>query len=97
MLPGMFARVRMGIGKPYQALLVPEAAVFADQGRKFLYVLDDQDRVELRPVTLGQSHEDLRAVREGVKPGDRVVLDPRKTIKPGMTIKPRPAPTSTDR
>ena len=89
LLAGMFARVRMKIGKPYQALLVPEAAVFTDQGRKFLYVLDDQDRVELRPVTLGQPQEDLRVVREGVKAGDRIILHPQKDLKPGTTIKPR--------
>ena len=49
MLPGMFARVRMRIGPPHEALLVPEAAVLTDGGRKFLYALDGRDWVELRP------------------------------------------------
>jgi RND family efflux transporter MFP subunit len=92
MLPGMFARVRMGIGPPHEALLVPEAAVLTEGGRKFLYALDDRDRVELRPVTLGLLHDGFRVVREGLKLGERVVVGRLKDVRPGMTVKPRPTP-----
>jgi RND family efflux transporter MFP subunit len=92
MLPGMFARVRMGVGPPHEALLVPEAAVLTDGDRKLLYTLDDRDRVELRPVTLGLLHDGFRVLREGLKPGEWVVVGHMKEVRPGMTVKPRPTP-----
>ena len=48
--------------------------------------------VELRPVTVGNLHEGFRVVREGLKPGERVVVGNLKDVRPGMTVKPRPKP-----
>ena len=92
LMPGMFARVRLMTSEPHEALLVPEAAVATDGGRKFLHVLDDQDVVEARSVRVGNLHDDLRVVLEGVKAGERVVVGGLKEVRPGMTVKPRPTP-----
>src|SRR5262249_24963987 len=67
--PGLFARVRMPTGKPYQALLVPDEALQSDQGKKFLYVVNDKNEVEYRRVEVGQSVEGLRVIKAGRKEG----------------------------
>jgi multidrug efflux system membrane fusion protein len=61
--PGMFVRIRVPIGDPHAALLVPQAAIGTDQGRKFLLVVDDKNVVEERVVELGsQQPGGLQAV-----------------------------------
>lgn len=75
--PGLFVRVRLPVTPPAPALLVPEEAVGTDQGKKFLYVVNDQDQVEYRPINLGPLEPDgLRVVEpvavvrtdDGVRP-----------------------------
>lgn len=75
--PGMFVRVRLPLGAPYKALVVPQAAVGTDQGLKYLLVVSDKNMVEYRPVTLGAEQADgwqvvvpQRMVRtsEGLRP-----------------------------
>ena len=51
--PGMFVRIRLPIGDPYQALIVPQAAICNDQGKKYLLVVNAKNTVEYRPITLG--------------------------------------------
>ena len=92
-LPGMSVMVRMDVGKPHEALLVPEAAVIVGRNGSSVYILDDRDVVGERIVQLGQARDDLRVVREGLKAGDRVVVGDLKQVRSGMTIKPRPAPS----
>ena len=62
--PGMFVRIRMPLGgEPHKALLVPQKAVGTDQGKKYLFVVNDQNVVEYRPVTLGaQQPNELQVV-----------------------------------
>ena len=56
--PGLFVRVRLPIGPPYKALLVPQAALGTDQGRKYLLAIGDDNVVEYRPVTPGPEQAD---------------------------------------
>jgi RND family efflux transporter MFP subunit len=86
--PGFFARVRVpGTGK-YHGLLIPDRAIGTDQGQKFVYVVNDQDTVESRPVKLGPVIDGLRVVREGVQPNDWVVVNGLMTVRPGAKVKP---------
>jgi RND family efflux transporter MFP subunit len=91
MAPGRFVRVRVATGQPYQALLVPEAAVMTEGGRKFVYVVNEKEVVESRPVTLGQVQGDLRVVKGGLNEGDRVITGGLPMAKPGKKVKPREA------
>jgi RND family efflux transporter MFP subunit len=87
--PGLFARVRLTMGAPYSALLVAEKAVQSDQGRKSVWVLSADNRVEVRPVTLGPLQEDgLRVIAEGLRPDDRVIVGKWSELRPGLTVKP---------
>jgi multidrug efflux system membrane fusion protein len=89
LMPGMFVRVRMPIGQPHRALLVPESAVGSDQGLKFVYVIDDDNKVQYRRVTVGAVQQDgLRIIAEGLKPDDRVVIRELNKLRSGMAVKP---------
>jgi RND family efflux transporter MFP subunit len=89
--PGQFARVRVATGEPYRALLVPAAAVAADRGRKFVYVVNEKDVVEIRPVTLGPRAGESVVVKDGLKGADRVVVGGLAGLREGTAVKPRPA------
>jgi len=92
--PGLFVRVRMPIGDPTRSLLVSERAVGTDQGTKYVLVVNDQNVVEYRPVKLGPLSEDLRVIREGLKPGERVITAGIQRARPGITVKPQETPPS---
>jgi len=63
LLPGLFVRVRLPIGEERPALLINDRAVGTDQGRKFIYVLDKDNKAISREVELGKVHAGLREVR----------------------------------
>ncbi len=85
---GFFARVRVpGSGK-YQALLVPDSAVGADQGQKFVYAVNDQDVVEYKLVKLGPVVDGLRVIREGIQAGDWVLVNGLMSVRPGAKVVP---------
>jgi membrane fusion protein, multidrug efflux system len=90
-LPGQFGRVRLIASAPYEALLVPDAAIATDQARKIVFVVKDDNTVEAKPVTLGPLDEGLRVVREGLKPEDRIIVDGLQRARVGAKVTPRDA------
>ncbi|MGB8669150.1 MAG: efflux RND transporter periplasmic adaptor subunit [Pseudolabrys sp.] len=87
--PGMFARVRVPGTAPYEALLVPDAAIGTEQARRFFMVVDDQDTARPKYVTLGQVTKDgLRAIKDGIGPDDRIVVSGLMQARPGQKVKP---------
>src|SRR6516165_9405866 len=89
LLPGFFARVRVPIGRPHGALLVSDRALDADQGQKVLYIVNDKNEVVSRPVRLGVLHDGLREITDGVKPGERVIVNGLQQVRPGITVDPK--------
>jgi RND family efflux transporter MFP subunit len=87
--PGLFARVRVTLGEPHRALLVTERALDTDQGQKILYVVDDKNEVDSRPVRLGAIHDGLRAIEDGLKPGERVIVVGLQQVRPGAVVVPK--------
>src|SRR5262249_5844663 len=75
--PGLFVRMRLPIGAPYQATLVAEKALGTDQGQKFLYVVQD-NKVEYRRIKVGRLHDGLRVIKDSQKPNE--------TVQPGETV-----------
>lgn len=73
--PGLYVNVRVGSPQTNPVLLVPERAVGTNQSRKFVYVVDAQDLVQYREVTLGSNHKGNRVVLSGLEPGDQVVVN----------------------
>src|SRR5205807_3081468 len=83
----MFARVRLQIGEPYQALLVIDRAIASDQGLKYVYVVDAQNKVQSRRVRTGALQEDgLRVIAEGLKAGEWVVVGGLQQVRPRMAV-----------
>jgi RND family efflux transporter MFP subunit len=87
--PGLFARVRIPIGDPHPAILVSDRALGTDQGQKFLYVVNDKNEVVYRRVKVGALHGGLREVTEGLKPGERVIVNGLQRVRPGVTVNPK--------
>ncbi|MFO0807620.1 MAG: efflux RND transporter periplasmic adaptor subunit [Gemmataceae bacterium] len=89
---GMRARVRMPVGDPHKSLLVTERAVGNDQGRKFLYVVNDQNVVERRDVKLDRVVDGLQIVKEGLKPDDWVIVNGIQRARDAMKVAPKRSP-----
>jgi RND family efflux transporter MFP subunit len=90
-LPGQFGRVKLIGSSPYEALLIPDAAVATDQSRKIVFVVKADDTVEARAVVLGPLDEGLRVIREGLKAEDRVIVDGIQRARVGAKVSPHPA------
>src|SRR3954447_12566353 len=85
--PGMFVRVRLPIGKPHSALLVIDRAISSDQGLKYVYVVDAQNKTQQRRIETGPLQEDgLRVITSGLKPEDMVVVGGIQQVRPRMQI-----------
>ena len=85
--PGMFARVRVPGSPPYEGLLVPDIAVGTEQARRYVVVVDDQDTARIKYVTLGQlTSDNLRVIKEGLGPDDRVVVNGLMQARPGTKV-----------
>ena len=89
--PGLFLRVRLPIGKPRKALLVPERALQSDQDQKYLYVINDKEEAVYRQVQIGSQDGLNRVIESGVEIGDRVVVSGVQRIRPGVKVSARPA------
>ena len=92
--PGMFARVQVPASAPYQALMIPDAAIGSEQARKFVYVIDQDNVARLRYVTLGQLVDDLRVIKDGLSAGDRVVVNGLMRVRRGQKVTPDEQPSS---
>lgn len=86
--PGFFARLRVRGSASYQALLLPDRAVGTDQGQRFIWVVNQDHLVAYRKVTPGPLIDQLRVIREGLQPGDWVVIEGMQKLKPEMKVTP---------
>jgi RND family efflux transporter MFP subunit len=88
--PGGFARVRLAISAPTPVLLVPDAAVLPDQSDHTVLVLGKDDVVIKKKVETGDLRGGLRAIRAGLAPTDRVIIDGISSAAPGSKVSPHP-------
>ena len=89
LLPGFFARVRVPIGRPHKALLISDRALDNDQGQKILYVVDEKNEVVARPVQVGALHGGLREITDGLKSGERVIVNGLQQVQFGVKVDPK--------
>jgi RND family efflux transporter MFP subunit len=94
--PGLFVRIRLPIGQPYPAILIPDEALQSDQGRRYVYLVNDKDEVVYKQVKLGQAIQGLRVIKEGVQEGDRVIVSGVQRVRQGVQVQAKnqdpPAP-----
>lgn len=89
LMPGQFAKVRMGQAKEATALLVNERAVGTDQSKKFVLVVGADNKVVYREVTLGASVNGLRVVTSGLQANERIVVNGLQRVRPGALVAPQ--------
>jgi membrane fusion protein, multidrug efflux system len=90
--PGQYGRLRVLTPASQTSLLVPEKAISTDQSRKYVLVVNAQNVVEYRPITLGQAHGELRVIRDGLKGDERVVVNGLQRAFPGAPVTPETTP-----
>ena len=88
LMPGQFARVRMGQSSKKEALLVNERAVGTDQSKRFVIVVGADNKAEYREVTLGAPVVGLRIVTSGLKAQERIVVNGLQRVRPGSLLAP---------
>jgi RND family efflux transporter MFP subunit len=88
LIPGLFARLRIPIDSRDNALLVTDRAIGADQGGNYLLAVTNDNTVEKRPIRMAQLVDGLRVIEEGLRPGDRVVVNGLQRARPGAKVDP---------
>ncbi len=89
--PGMFVRIRLPLGSPHPALLVIDRAIQSDQGQKYVYVVNADNKTEYRQIVTGSLQEDgLRVVSSGLNADDWVVVGAIQQIRPNMEVRTQP-------
>lgn len=94
LLPGLFVTVKLDAGVMKHVFLVPQGAVQRDPQGAFVYVLGQDDKVQQRPVTLGEMHDLDWVVTKGLAPGERVIVNGIQKVQPGSTARVAPAPAA---
>jgi membrane fusion protein, multidrug efflux system len=93
--PGQFGRVRAAAEVAENVILVPQRAVQETQGTKSVLVVGPDNVVTLRTISPGESVGDLLIVRDGLKPGERVIVDGIQKARPGSPVNPSVAPAGS--
>jgi hypothetical protein len=88
LIPGLFARLRLPIGEDPNALLVTERAIGADQAGNYLLAVNSDNVVEKRSILMGQLVDGLRVIREGLQPGELVIVKGLQRVRPGSKVDP---------
>lgn len=88
MLPGLYARIRLGGGQPRLAILINPTAIGVDQDKRFVVVVDAKNQTAYREVKLGAQQDGLQIVDGGLKAGERIVVNGLQRIRPGDPITP---------
>ncbi|RZL63431.1 MAG: efflux RND transporter periplasmic adaptor subunit [Variovorax sp.] len=92
LIPGQFARIRMGQARSSKVMLVSERAIGTDQSKKFVMVVNGDNKAEYREVTLGAPANGLRVVASGLRSGERVIVNGLQHVRPGALVAPEAVP-----
>ena len=87
LVPGLYARIKVGGGTPHPAVLIDDAAIGTDQDKKFVMVVDADNRVQYREVTPGTLSEGMRVIVKGLQPGERIVVNGLQRVRPNDVVK----------
>jgi RND family efflux transporter MFP subunit len=95
--PGMFGRIQVAGSEPYEAVLVPDAAIGTEQARKFVLAVGADNVAVAKYVTLGQVVDGLRVIKSGLDPGDTIIVNGLMRARAGQKVTPEqekaPAPS----
>jgi RND family efflux transporter MFP subunit len=94
--PGLFALTRIPASGRYNALLIPDAAVNTDQDERYLLIVGANNVVQQRPVKLGDLFGTLRSITDGLKPGEKVIVNGMQFAQAGAKVVPHEVPVPTN-
>jgi membrane fusion protein (multidrug efflux system) len=86
--PGQFARIRAVIAARDNAVVIPQRAIGELQGAQTVMVVDDQNKVSVRTVKVGEKSDQEIIILEGLKPGERIVVEGMQKVRPGGEVIP---------
>lgn len=89
LIPGQFARIRLGQAEAQERLTISERAVGTDQDKKFVFVVAADNTVSYRQIELGAAVDGERIVETGLGAGDRIVVSGLQRIRPGAVVAPQ--------
>ena len=87
--PGAFGRLRLKGKGPFEAMLIPDSAVVADQSRRMVMTIDANNIVQPKIVSLGGIHDGMRIITSGLNADDKILLDGLMMVRPGMPVSPQ--------
>jgi multidrug efflux system membrane fusion protein len=93
--PGLYARLKLVGSGTYSAMLIKDEAVGTDLGKKFVLVVDKDNKAIYRSVDLGPKIEGLRIVRSGLAKDDRIVVSGLQRVRPGSPVDPQDTPMAS--
>lgn len=88
LVPGLFARVRMGSIGSEPTVLINEKAIGTDQSKKFVFAVTADNKAEYREVTTGQTVDGLIVIKTGLKAGEKIIVNGLMRVRPGAPITP---------
>jgi multidrug efflux system membrane fusion protein len=92
LIPGLYARVKVISGDAYSALLINDTAIGTDQDKRYVYVVGSDNQIAYREIKVGDAHGNLRIVKSGIQPGDRIVVSGTQRVRPGVKVSPHIVP-----
>jgi len=92
--PGQFARVRVAVSEQENAILVPQRAIQELQGAKTVMVVDQENKVALRTIKVGDKVDKEVIVLDGLNAGERVIVEGMQKVRPGGQVNPQIAGVS---
>ncbi|MEM1410819.1 MAG: efflux RND transporter periplasmic adaptor subunit [Pseudomonadota bacterium] len=94
--PGQFTRIELRRGEAEMAMLIPQPSVLEDMQGRYVFVVEDDDTVARRNVTLGQQEGVAWVVLDGLDEGDRVIVNGIQKVRSGMTVTATPVAVPLD-
>jgi membrane fusion protein (multidrug efflux system) len=86
--PGQFARLRVAVAQRENAILIPQRAIQDLQGAKIVMVVDDQNKVAVRTVKIGDKVDKDIVILDGLNQGERVIVEGMQKVRPGGQVNP---------
>lgn len=91
-IPGLFTRIKLVGSASYDGILIDDKAVATDLGNKYVLVLDAENKVQYRAISLGEKLNGLRIVKSGLTAGDSIVVNGLQRVRPGAQVAPEVVP-----
>ncbi|CAM2918253.1 efflux RND transporter periplasmic adaptor subunit [Moritella viscosa] len=88
LLPGLFTRLRIAGSATYTGILIDDKAIGTDLNNKFVLVVDADNKLQYRGVSLGEKVQGLRIIKQGLSAEDKIVVNGLQKVRPNMVVEP---------